>query len=100
MVEPIYSLDKFCNQHRSCFVNLEEAQNHYDFQLPTAHTQVGYLLDNIENADADLHAAIANIRQNVNNTPSDFEKAVSVLLPVDPYVKQRGNTGPKPMLVT
>jgi hypothetical protein len=91
-----YSLEKFCNQHRSHFVNLEEAQNHVDFQLPTAHTQVGYLLDNIKNADTDLRAAIANICQNVNNTRSDFENAVSVLLPVDPHVKQRKNTGPKP----
>ena len=76
-----YSLEKFCNHHRSRFVNLEEAKNHVDFQLPTAHTRVGYLLDNITNTDADLRAAIANIRQNVNATRSDFEKAVGVLLP-------------------
>ena len=83
-----YSLEKFCNHHRSRFVNLEEAKNHVDFQLPTAHTRVGYLLDNIINTDADLRAAIANIRQNVNNTRSDFENAISVLLPVDPFVKK------------
>ena len=90
----VYSLEKFCNQHRSRFVNLEEAQNHVDFQLPTEHTRVGYLLDNIENADADLRAAIANIRQNVNNTRTGFESAIAVLLPVDPYLKQR-KTFPK-----
>lgn len=84
-----YSLEKFCNHHRSRFVNLEEAKNHVDFQLPTAHTRVGYLLDNITNNDADLRAAIANIRQNVNDTRSDFENAVSVLLPVDPFLKKR-----------
>ena len=89
----IYSLEKFCNQHRTKFVNLEEAQNHVDFQLPTAHTRVGYLLDNIENADADLRAAIANIRQNVNDTRSNFEAAIAVLLPVDPFLKQRKNNG-------
>ena len=89
----IYSLEKFCNQHRTRFVNLEEAQNHVDFQLPTAHTRVGYLLDNIENADADLRAAIANIRQNVNGTRSNFEAAIAVLLPVDPFLKQRKNLG-------
>ena len=82
-----YSLEKFCNHHRSRFVNLEEAKNHVDFQLPTAHTRVGYLIDNISNTDADLRAAIANIRQNVNNTRSDFENAVGVLLPVDPFTK-------------
>ena len=89
----IYSLEKFCNQHRTKFVNLEEAQNHVDFQLPTSHTRVGYLIDNIENADADLRAAIANIRQNVNNTRSNFESAIAVLLPVDPFLKQRKNNG-------
>jgi hypothetical protein len=93
----VYSLEKFCNQHRSRFVNLEEAQNHVDFQLPTEHTRVGYLLDNIENADADLRAAIANIRQNVNDTRTNFESAIAVLLPVDPYLKQRRNV-PKPTI--
>ena len=93
----VYTLEKFCNQHRSRFVNLEEAQNHVDFQLPTEHTRVGYLIDNIENPDADLRAAIANIRQNVNNTRSNFENAIGVLLPVDPYAKyKRRNGGPAP----
>ena len=92
----VYSLEKFCNQHRSRFVNLEEAQNHVDFQLPTEHTRVGYLIDNIENADADLRAAIANIRQNVNDTRTNFESAIAVLLPVDPYLKQRRNTDRSP----
>jgi hypothetical protein len=89
----VYSLEKFCNQHRSRFVNLEEAGNHVDFQLPTEHTRVGYLIDNIENSDADLRAAIANIRQNVNDTRLNFESAIAVLLPVDPFVKQRRNNG-------
>lgn len=84
-----YSLEKFCNQHRSRFVNLEEASNHVDFQLPTEHTRVGYLIDNITNNDPDLRAGIANIRQNVNQTRSDFEASVSVLLQVDPYKKSR-----------
>lgn len=84
-----YSLEKFCNQHRTRFVNLNEAKNHVDFQLPTEHTRVGYLIDNIINSDPDLRAALANIRQNVNETRSDFEGSVAVLLPVDPYKKSR-----------
>ena len=84
-----YSLERFCNQHRSRFVNLEEASTHVDFQLPTAHTRVGYLIDNIEHPDADLRAAIANIRQNVNETRSSFENSVTVLLPVDPFKTSR-----------
>ena len=91
----VYTLEKFCNWHRKKFVNLEEARNHVDFQLPTNHTRVGYLLDNIENPDADLRAALANIRQNVNDTRNNFENAVSVLLPVDPYVKQRRKNNKK-----
>lgn len=90
-----YSLEKFCNQHRTRYVNLEEAKNHVDFQLPTEHTRVGYLLDNIENADADLRAALANVRQNVNGTRTDFEAAIAVMLPVDPYLKQRKSSGTK-----
>ena len=87
-----YSLEKFCNQHRSKFVNLEEANNHVDFQLPTAHSRVRYLLDNILHTDADLCAAIANIQMNINNTRNDFENAVSVILPVDPFIKKRQNS--------
>lgn len=89
----VYSLEKFCNQHRSRFVNLEEAKNHVDFQLPTEHSRVGFLIDNIENPDADLRAAIANIRQDVNGTRYNFEAAIAVLLPVDPYLKHRKKSG-------
>ena len=46
------------------------------------------LIDNIENSDAALQAAIANIRQNTNGMRDDFEKAAAVLLPVDPYIKK------------
>ena len=83
------SLEKFCNLHRTKFVNLQEAANHVDFQLPTSHTRVGYLIQNIENDDADLRAAIANVRQDVKSSRSNFENAVAVLLPVDPFVKSR-----------
>ena len=73
----IYSLDKFCGAHRGAFVQLEEAAVHVDFQLPTEHTRVGYLIDNINNSDPDLRAAIASIRLNTDNMRSDFEAAVS-----------------------
>ena len=43
---------------------------------------VGYLIQNIENDDADLRAAIANVRQDVKSSRSNFENAVAVLLPV------------------
>ena len=45
------------------------------------------LIDGIENSDAALQAAVANIRQSSNGMRDDFEKAVTVLLPVDPFTK-------------
>ena len=72
---------------------MEEAKNHVDFQLPTEHSRVGFLLDNIENPDADLCAVIANIRQDVNGTRYNFEAAIAVLLPVDPYLKHKKKGG-------
>ena len=84
-----YSLDKFTGIHRSSFVQLQEAAEHVNFQLPTQHTRVGYLINNIENNDPDLRAAIASIRIDTNGMRSDFEAAVATLLPVDPYQKHR-----------
>ena len=88
-----YSLDKFCTLHRSAYVALEEAAIHVNFQLPTEHTRVGHLIDNITHNDPDLRAAIASIRINTDNMRSDFEGAVTALLPVDPYIKSRAKKG-------
>ena len=82
-----YSLDSFISQHRGKYQQLVEASHHVKFQLPNEHTRVSNLIDSIENSDAALQAAIANIRQNTNGMRDDFEKAAAVLLPVDPYVK-------------
>jgi hypothetical protein len=84
-----YSLEKFTGMHRSSFVQLQEAATHVHFQLPTEHTRVGYLLSNITNADPDLKAALASIRIDTNGMREDFEAAVSFILPVDPYSKQK-----------
>ena len=84
-----YSLEKFTGMHRSSFVQLEEAALHVNFQLPTQHTRIGYLIDNINNADPDLRAAIASIRIDTNNMRNDFEASVAFLLPVDPYTKHK-----------
>ena len=89
-----YGLEKFTGIHRSCFVNLEEAAQHVNFQLPTEHSRVGYLIDNIVNSDPDLRAAIANIRMDINSMRSDFEKAVAALLPVCPFAKHRQSLNP------
>ena len=82
-----FSLEKFTGMHRSAYVNLEEASDHVNFQLPAEHTRVGYLIDNIHNPDPDLRAAIANVCLDTNGMRSNFEDTVAFLLPVDPYSK-------------
>ena len=86
-----YGLEKFTGLHRSAYVFLEEASSHVNFQLPTQHLRVGFLLDNITNQDADLRAALASIRVNTDNMRDDFERAVAFLLPVCPYAKHKAN---------
>ena len=82
-----YPLESFCSQHRAKHQQLLEAAQYIDFQVPNSHTRVGYIMDNLENSDAALQAAIASIRQNVNDSRNDFEKAIAILLPVDPHLK-------------
>ena len=86
-----HSLEKYCGLHRNNYIFLQEAVNHVTFQLPTDHSRVGYLLDNITNQDPDLRAALASIRANNNNMRDDFEAAVAFLLPVCPYAKHRSD---------
>ena len=86
-----YSLETFCSYHRAKHSQLVEASEHVVFQVPNDHTRVTYLIENIEHQDADLRAAIAQIRTNSGGTRDDFEKSVSLLLPVDPYIKTPAN---------
>ena len=86
-----YGLDKFTNLHRTAFVALQEAGIHVNFQLPNEHTRVGYLIDNINNSDPDLRAALASIRANTNGMRDNFETAVTFMLPVCPYAKHSRN---------
>ena len=79
-------LENFCGQHRAKFIQLQEAAEHVTFQVPNEHTRVGYLIDNIENTDADLKAAVALIRNDTTKR-SSFEQAVTTVVAVDPYVK-------------
>ena len=44
-------------------------------------------MNNLDNSDAALEAAISSIRQNVNDSRNVFEKAIAILLPVDPHLK-------------
>ena len=94
-----YSLDKFINLHRTSYVQLVEASQYVDFQLPSEHTRVTYLLDSITNNDADIRAALGSIRINTDNMRNDFEQAATCLLPVDPYNKHKEKSN-KPLQVT
>ena len=72
---------------------------HVEYQLPNEHTRVGYVLDAIENTHAPLLAAMANIEEDTATNPpgkrNHFENAVAYLLPKDPVVKQRSESGSK-----
>ena len=85
--QPSISLPEIISQHHGKYQQLVEAYHHIKFQLPIEHTRVSNLIDRIENSDEVLQATIASIRQNTNGMRNDFEKAASVLLPVDFDVK-------------
>ena len=84
-----YALESFISQHRAKFQQLQEAALHLNFQLPNDHTRVGYLLENVDNSDPALQAALASIRQDKDGMRNDFERAVSILIPVDPFVQNK-----------
>ena len=64
--------------------------------MPDERTRVGYLIENIECGDADVKAALAAIKldDNVNGLRNDFERAVALLVPVDPVEKKRKGKRP------
>ena len=90
-----FSLEKFTGIRRSSYISLQEAAAHINFRLPTEHTRVGYLIDNIINADPDLRAAIASVCIDTNGMCSNFETAVAFLLPADPYSKHQNRNKDK-----
>ena len=95
-----YSLEKFCGLHSSNFIALQDAANHVTFQLPTKHSRVGYLLDNIKSDDNDLKAALSSVRANTNNMRDNFEETVKFILPMCPYSKKRSvGTGNKKVTI-
>ena len=71
---------------------MQEADEPIAFQLPTKHTRIGYLIDNIQNNNPNLCADIAGICINMNGMGDDFENTVAFLLPMDPYSKQSNNS--------
>ena len=89
-----FLLEKFVGQHRSAYVALESAQLHIpDYQLPSEHTRVGYLLDHIQCSDAELQATIASIRSDPAGMRVNFEAAVAHIIPSDPVARRLATTG-------
>ena len=64
-----------------------EASSNVQFQVPDEHTCVGYLINNIKYQDANVRAAVTQIRTNSLGTHDDFDRSVSILLLVDPFTK-------------
>ena len=87
-----YALEKFTGMHRNAFVTMTEASSHITVQLPTEHSRVGYLLDNITSSDPELMATIASVKIPGNGMRDNFEDAVNFILPADPYVKNSGRS--------
>lgn len=85
----VFSLEKHVSNHRQCYKDLVDCHEHVRTQVPGEDQRVQYLIDSIECGDQAIHAAVGLIRNDVNGTRSDFEKAASSLIGVDPYVKGR-----------
>lgn len=86
-----FTLEKFIQQHRNAYVSLQACAERVSYQLPNAHSRVGYILDAIETDDAGLHAAMANVREDtaVGGKREDFEATAAYLLPKDPVARKR-----------
>eukprot|EP00957_Ditylum_brightwellii_P063312 4805025-Ditylum_brightwellii.AAC.1 len=76
---------------------MEAASQHVNFQLQNGHSRVGYLLASIENNNACLQVAVANINldQGIGGMRLDFEKAVAHLLPYCLVAKRKTAIGNK-----
>ena len=93
-----FQLEKYVAQHRAAFISMQDCTEFVPFQLPNDLTRVKYMLNGIENSDADLKAAIALVRTDdgADGAYNNFEKAAAFIIPLDPVAKRRicGNKRP------
>ena len=82
------TLEKHLEMHRSAFINLSQAADHILYQLPNHRTRVTYLIDSIDCKDAEIQAALAQIRIDDPGMRDTFETAAAFLLPADPVAKR------------
>ena len=71
--------------------------HHVSYQLPNEHTRLGYILDARESTSPPLITAMANIEEDTASTGkrNNFETDIVYLLPKDPVVKRRPESGTK-----
>ena len=89
------TLESFVTKHRMAFVKLTRCAEHVTYTLPSAHQRVQYLLNAIKTDDAQLVAAIANVRaddQPPNGKMFDFESTANYIIPFDPVTGKRAGT--------
>ena len=89
----VYRLEKFVGLHRNFFVQLQGTADQVNLQLPTEHSRVGLLINNMSNSDSDLRASIDSVCINTNNMRDDFEGDGEFLFPVCPYAKHQNDRG-------
>lgn len=85
------SLEDYLSGMRQHYVSLELCSQNVTVALPTQHSLVGYMIENIQCNDPNVKAAIAAIKLDTgaNGMRTDFERAAAFLLPTDPN-KQKG----------
>ena len=94
-----YILKIFIGIHWTSYVQLKEAAEHVNFQLPTKYNFFRYLLDNIHNNDPDLCAVLVSGYNNLNGIRNNFELEVLLILPINPYDKHHSEKNPhKPQI--
>jgi len=67
-----YDLELFCSHHRAKYQQPVEASTRITFQVPTEHTRVGYLIENIKCSDAALQDTITKVRTDNGGARQDF----------------------------
>ena len=86
-----FILERFAQQHRNAYVSMQSCSQHVQYQLPTEHTRVEYLLAAIQCNDAGVQAAMESIK--IDTAPDgkreDLEGASTHLLPYNPVAKKR-----------
>ena len=70
---------------------MKRCSEHVSYQLPNEETRVRNVLDNIENGNAGLNAAIAQVRTDDGKEGmlKNFEKAAAYVIPWCPVVKRK-----------